>query len=239
MAFGGEGQRGIPAILNPVPLQQFQPMRLGRAPVPFSDPEWLFEVKWDGFRAMLHSDADCVRLGSRNGSDFRAFWGLCEGLANDLRGRRCVLDGEIVCLDAQGKSQFRDLLFRRAEPYFYAFDILWHEDTGDLRHLPLIERKLRLRALVPKDAERLLYCDHAERDGQELYRLACEHDLEGIVAKQRHSPYAPEQKTTWLKIRNREYSQWAGREELFEHERHQEPLVANWEDCARAAFVSI
>src|SRR5690349_20517132 len=52
---------------------------------------------------------------------------LCEELARDLRGRRCVLDGEMVCLDTQGKPQFRDLLFRRAEPFFYAFDLLWDE----------------------------------------------------------------------------------------------------------------
>jgi ATP-dependent DNA ligase len=90
-------------------------------------------------------------------------------LARDLKGRRCVLDGEIVCLDPNGKLQFRDLLFRRAEPLFYAFDILWDElgkaddeeesqrfrNGEDLRYLPLIDRKLRLHAVVPKSAERL------------------------------------------------------------------------------------
>lgn len=238
VVLGGETSARRPAILNPVPLQQFQPMTLDRVRDAFSDPDWLFELKWDGFRALLHSDADGVRRVSRNGNAFRSFPGLCEGLADDLRGRRCVLDGEIVCLDAEGRSQFTHLLFRRAEPYFYAFDLLWMEDAGDLRHLPLIKRKLSLRALVPRDAERLLYCDHVAREGEELFRLAVEHDLEGIVAKHKHHPYAPEQKTTWSKIRNREYSQWAGREELFERERHREPMVPDWEGCARAAFVS-
>lgn len=82
--------------------------------------------------------------------------------------------------------------------------------------LPLIDRKLRLRSVVPQRSLRLLYCDHVERDGEGLFRLACEHDLEGIVAKWKSGPYLPEKPTSWIKIRNRNYSQWLGREELFE-----------------------
>src|SRR5690349_20492726 len=111
-------------ILVSVPLPIFQPLPLTRARAPFSHVEWLFEIKWDGFRALLYSDADDVWLVSRNGNTFRSFPGLCAGLARD---RRCVLDGEIVCLDSHGKPQFLDLLFRRTEPNFYAFDLLWDE----------------------------------------------------------------------------------------------------------------
>lgn len=106
----------------------------------------------------------------------------------------------------------------------YAFDLLWC-DGEDLRYLPLIERKSRLRSVVPKRGERLLYCDHIEGDGEGLFRLACEHDLEGFVAKRKHSPYLPQEPSCWLKIRNRKYSQWAGREELFERERERNPDV--------------
>src|SRR5690242_18994527 len=102
-------------------------MHLGRARGPFSHPDWRYEIKWDGFRALLYSDKDGVRLVSRNGNVFKSFAGLAEGLLCDLRNHRCVLDGEIVCLDARGKPQFRDLLFRLSEPYFYAFDFLWDE----------------------------------------------------------------------------------------------------------------
>jgi bifunctional non-homologous end joining protein LigD len=70
--------------------------------------------------------------------------------------------------------------------------------------------------VVPRHGDRLLYCDHIEEDGEGLFRLACEHDLEDIVAKRKYMPYRPAQETTWVKIRNRGYSQWAGREELFE-----------------------
>jgi bifunctional non-homologous end joining protein LigD len=151
-----------------VSLPIFQPLPLSRARAPFSDSDWLFEIKWDGFRALLYSDKGDVRLVSRNANTFKSFPDLCEGLARDLKGRRCVLDGEIVCLDPNGKPQFRDLLFRRPEPLFYAFDILWDEHAKtdddeenrrfrngeDLRYLPLIDRKLRLHAVLPKSSHR-------------------------------------------------------------------------------------
>ena len=88
----------------------------------------------------------------------------------------------------------------------------------DTRYLPLIDRKQRLRRVVPKRGERLLYCDHVDDDGEALFRLICEQDLEGIVAKHASHPYLPEH-ANWLKIRNRKYWQWVGREELFERER--------------------
>ena len=222
-------------------------MPLSRAPAPFSHPNWFFEIKWDGFRALLYSDKDGVRLVSRNGNNFKSFPGLCEGLARNLKGRRCVLDGEIVCLDQHGKPQFRDLLFRRGEPLFYAFDLLWDEHAWsddeeerrrfrngeDVRYLPLIDRKLRLRAVVPKRGERLLYCDHVEQHGEGLFRLVCEHDLEGIVAKRKFDPYLPDQ-ASWRKIRNKSYSQWIGREELFERERETSPDFEVWSGYALA-----
>jgi bifunctional non-homologous end joining protein LigD len=74
------------------------------------------------------------------------------------------------------------LLFRHGEPRFYAFDLLC-VDGEALRYLPLIERKARLRSVVPQRRDRLLYCDHVEGDGEGLFRKAYEHDLEGIVAK--------------------------------------------------------
>jgi bifunctional non-homologous end joining protein LigD len=225
----------------------FQPLPLSRARTAFSHPDWIFEVKWDGFRALLYSDRDGVRLLSRNGNVFKSFPGLCGGLLRDLKGRHCVIDGEIVCLDSDGKPTFRNLLFRRAEPVFYAFDILWDEHARsddedemrrfrngeDTRFLSLIDRKLRLCRVVPQRGERLLYCDHVEGEGEGLFRLACENDLEGIVAKRRGDPYLPEH-ASWLKIRNQNYSQWVGREELFERERETDPDVRLWDDCEAA-----
>jgi bifunctional non-homologous end joining protein LigD len=108
------------------------PMPLRRLRVPFDDAAWLYELKLDGFRALAHVDSGDARLVSRNGHRFRAFAPLCVALAAALDGRDAILDGEIVCLDRDGRSDFDALFYRRAEPYFYAFDCLML-DGKDLR----------------------------------------------------------------------------------------------------------
>jgi bifunctional non-homologous end joining protein LigD len=128
-------------------------------------------VKHDGFRALAFCERGEVRLVSRNGNVFKSFPSLAEGLGVALRRTHAVLDGEIVCLDAKGRSQFNELLYRRGEPYFYAFDLLWWHSI-DLRRVPLHERKSKLRTLVPASDSRLLYCDHVERRGFDLHALA-------------------------------------------------------------------
>ncbi len=137
-----------------------------------------------------------------------------------------------MSLDRQGRAQFRNLLFRRGTARFYAFDLLWL-DGEDLRLLPLIERKRRLRDLVPLADPYLLFCDHVERDGVGLFEQAWRHDLEGIVAKRRNGAYLPGTECDWLKIRNRNYSRWIGREELFERERESNPDAdaGAWRSC--------
>jgi bifunctional non-homologous end joining protein LigD len=216
-----------------VALPTITPRSLARHKEAFADPDWLFEIKWDGFRAIAYADGR-TRLVSRNGNPFKSFPDLCGGLEDDLADRRAVLDGEIVCLDKHGRSQFRDLLFRRGTARFYAFDLLWL-DGEDLRPQPLIERKRRLRKLVPHDPRFLLYCDHVERDGVAFFEQACQYDLEGIVAKRKDGAYQGTD-PDWLKIRNREYSQWIGREELFEREREANPDADAdlWNGCVLA-----
>ncbi len=145
-----------------MPLPLFHPMPLGRTRNPFCHPEWLFEVKWDGFRALAYVHGGACRLISRNGNVFKSYPALPESLSAELRARSAILDGEIVALDRHGKSQFRDLIFRRGEPRFYAFDLLWL-DGEDLRNLPLIERKLRLRSVVPERRESLLLRSRGRR----------------------------------------------------------------------------
>jgi bifunctional non-homologous end joining protein LigD len=205
-------------------------MPVGRSPRPFSHPDWIYEIKWDGFRSLAYLEAGHCRLISRNGNEFRSFPALNLALPQECHAQNAVLDGEIVCLDKAGNSQFKDLLFRQGEPRYYALDVLLCNGE-DLRHLPLADRKHRLRDLIPGNGERLLYCDHVEGMGEKLFHLVCQRDLEGTVAKRKLDPYLPS--TSWLKIRNRNYSQWVGREELFERERHQEP-VAGWHSCALA-----
>src|SRR5215831_18536631 len=80
-------------VYHSVPEMLFQPMPLTRRAEPFNDRDWIFEIKWDGFRAVLYSDHEGVRLVSRNGNAFKSFPDLCKGLSRDLKGRRCTLDG--------------------------------------------------------------------------------------------------------------------------------------------------
>jgi len=214
-------------------LPPFHPTQVGRRREPFSGRDWIFEIKWDGFRALAEIERGECRLISRNGNVFKSFPALNTSLPAELNASSAVLDGEIVCLDRDGKPQFKNLMFRRGEPRFYVFDLLWL-DGEDLRHLPLFERKLRLRFVAPRGGERLLYCDHVEQDGEALFRLACERDLEGIVAKKKSAAYLPHEESTWFKIRNRSYSQWIGREQLFERERETNPDDRLWAGCVAA-----
>jgi ATP-dependent DNA ligase len=222
-------------ITSDVPLPVIEPLTLGRRPEPFSHPEWLFEVKWDGFRSLVKIEHGRCRLISRNGNEFKSFPDLALELPNEVSARSAILDGEIVCLDTAGKPQFRDLLFRRGEPRFVAFDLLWC-DGQDLRYSALSERKAKLRSMILNCNQNVLYCDHVHAEGEKLFELVVEQDLEGIVAKRVSDPYLPEH-TSWFKIRNRSYSQWAGRQQLFEKERKIELDFRVWEECTLACDV--
>lgn len=139
-------------------------------------------------------------------------------LPKELTAGTAVLDGEIVCLDNQGRSQFNELLFGRGEPRFYAFDLLWCEGK-DVRYDGLHERKRQLKALIPSKRW-LLYCDHVEEHGERLFEIVCNKDLEGIVCKPKKSPYQfTETKTYWLKLKNPYYTQAMGRDDLLHRER--------------------
>ena len=207
------------------------PMPLQRRAEPFDDPAWLFELKYDGFRALAHvGDGRCT-FASRNGHRFGSWLDLSEDIGAGLHGRNLVLDGEIVCLDERGHPQFNQLLFRRGTPYYIVYDLLY-DGRSDRRYDRLMDRKQDLKALVGlSSASRLLYADHIEGNGTALFDRICELDLEGIVAKYKYGPYVSErERSTWFKIRNRTYSQWAGRDELFECDRHREP-VPGWHSC--------
>lgn len=222
-------------------LPLLQPLPLTRRPQPFSDPAYLYEIKYDGFRALAYADPSGVRLISRNGNRFSSFGDLCAGIefALSLRVRHAVLDGEIACLDEDGCSHFNELLFRRGTPRFCGFDLL-HLNGKDLRQLPLIERKHALRRIVPKASPFLMFVDHVESEGEQLFELVCERDLEGIVAKHLLSRYLVEDGNPgWVKVKNRRYSQIIGRDKLFEKRYEQAGAPAiGWGVCTRAAEAS-
>jgi bifunctional non-homologous end joining protein LigD len=115
-------------------------------------------------------------------------------------------------------SQFNRLLSRKAKPILYAFDLLWLNGE-DLRALPLMVRKDRLWQLLRRtDNGRMLYAQHIEGAGKQFFQEVCERDLEGIVARRKHSIYRDDG-TGWLKIKNKNYSHAEGRHELLTRSR--------------------
>jgi bifunctional non-homologous end joining protein LigD len=187
-------------------------MTVSRIAAPFDHPDFLFELKHDGFRCLAYIPESRCDLVSRRKYFYKSFDSLKTALAK-LKATDAILDGEICCLDSQGRSQFNELLYRRGEPAFYAFDLLWLNGQ-DLRQLPLIERKKRLQKLIAKSrCERIIVAQHIAKHGTTLYREICERDLEGIVAKRRDGVYSVSGQ--WLKILNPNYTQHEGRHEKF------------------------
>ena len=196
-------------VLSPLPLIQ--------QASPFSDSDWLFEVKYDGWRSLAYIEDGKCRLVSRNGNTFQRFRQVSKALC-DLRCE-AILDGEIACVDDTGLPQFIDLMIGSAPVRFFAFDILVL-DGEDLRDQPCVERKKMLQELVNGDIQRLHYVEHIAELGEQLFDQICERDMEGIVAKPKDSPYREIRgKTPWRKIKNPDYSQAEGRGELFQQDR--------------------
>jgi bifunctional non-homologous end joining protein LigD len=177
-----------------LPIPKIIPMPLVQRRQPFDHPDCLFALKYDGFRALAYLEGGTARLVSRKGNTYKSSPALCQALAVCLSVNDAVLDGEIVYLGPDGKPQFYDLMRRRGPQYFYAFDLLWLNGR-DHRGLPLLERKRRLREIVPPAPSPLLYVDHVVGRGVDLFEAVCRNDLEGIVAKRCDARYTPEEPT--------------------------------------------
>ena len=132
-----------------------------------------------------------------------------------MNGDDAILDGEIVKLDAEGRPQFYDLMRRRGPFALVAFAVLV-VNGKDVRRVPLVERKKLLRAVVPQQSSAVLYAQHVQRNGGNLFAEVCRQDLDGIVAKHRAGRYGEDEPKRWLKIKNPEYSQARDRAELFQ-----------------------
>ena len=211
-------RRAIP--IQPVELQgarkgampsRVEPMLATLADHPFSDPNWLFEIKWDGVRALARIENGALALRSRTGVDIAKRYPELASLPNALAARKALLDGEIVALDAQGRSNFERLqermhvrtpnesLVSQIRVVYFAFDLLYC-DGYDLREAPLLERKQLLQRLL-YTSERFRYADHQLEHGKELFTLAEQNGLEGIVAKRADSPYVSDRSPYWVKLK--------------------------------------
>jgi len=195
-------------------LLRIQPIAPKRIQAPFDHAEFVFELKMDGWRCLTYIEDGKCRLISRKQNQLESFPPLNAALAK-LPVQNAIIDGEVVCLDAKGRSVFLDMRRRKANALLYAFDLLWLNNE-DLRNLPLVERKLRLRHLIRTSRNRsLLYASHMESQGVRLFKAICEQDCEGIVGKYKRGTYAAKP-VSWVKILNPSYSQMLGREEMFE-----------------------
>jgi bifunctional non-homologous end joining protein LigD len=194
-------------------LPRVQPIAPIRRTEPFDDPEWLFDLKYDGFRALCYLEQGRSRLISRNGNLMSRFAGLSNRIAASLDVSDAILDGEVIAADETGRPQFYDLLRDTRPPAYVAFDVLWL-NGADLRPLPLTERRRHLPNILPKGSAIISEALSVTGRGHKLFELMCAHDLEGVVAKRLKDGYGS--RIRWLKIKNPSYSQNEGRRELFD-----------------------
>jgi bifunctional non-homologous end joining protein LigD len=172
------------------------------------------------FRALAHIwDGKC-ELVSRKRNSYKSFQGLRDNLAM-LKVKNAVLDGEIVCLGSEGGSIFNDLLHRKGFPVFYAFDLIYL-DGHDLRQLPLVERKQKLRETLDKSRLPDVICGkYVEGRGIDLFTEVCLRNLEGIVAKRKTGTYSTI--SGWLNLLRRRLWLHGGICRRFRKNRHAAP----------------
>jgi bifunctional non-homologous end joining protein LigD len=188
---------------EPRPRRRYAPMLATLAKdVPAGD-EWLFEVKWDGYRAIVDLHGGEATLTSRKGNDLtKRFESVAKAVERSLKTPDCVLDGEVCALDEEGRATFSAMQQGKAGTryVFVAFDVLEVEGES-LLDLPLTERQERLARLIDR-RNRTVQLSEPFDDGPALFRAAQQQHFEGIVAKKRDSRYFPGRRSReWLKIK--------------------------------------
>lgn len=197
----GEGDK---IARNPMDRVDVQLAKLVNA-VPEGD-DWLYELKYDGYRIVAFLEGSDVRLVTRNGNDYTdRFQPVADSLLNWANGRAMVLDGEMVITDAEGRTDFQALQNHMKNPEgksptYIAFDLLALDDE-DLRGRPLIQRKETLEALLQDAPKNLYYSKHVRGNGKDTFQAACNANLEGIVGKKADSPYSGTRNGDWVKLK--------------------------------------
>ena len=180
-----------------------RPMKATLVEEPFDDPEWTYEVKWDGYRALAYIKKGSVELISRNNLPFEKFYPIKEALAK--WNFKAVLDGEIIVINKKGVSDFGALQNWRSEAdgelVLYVFDILWYEGKN-LMDLPLQQRQIILSGILPVEDDRIRQSQSFTAKGIDFFNSAKELGLEGIIAKKTSSKYTSDLRSKeWLKIK--------------------------------------
>jgi bifunctional non-homologous end joining protein LigD len=170
----------------------------------FDNPEWLFEVKWDGFRALAFINSGKVSLKSRSDQNMNAKFSFIVQQLEKIEGQ-VVLDGELVVVDEKGRASFQGIQDYQNNPkaklLYYVFDLLF-KDGQDLRELPLQKRKAILKQYLDEcNLPSIRFSDHVIAKGKPLYKEAVKQKLEGIMAKKISSPYVSRRSSDWVKIK--------------------------------------
>jgi bifunctional non-homologous end joining protein LigD len=191
---------------DPPALPQWVPPRLTQLvdAAPTGD-QWLHELKYDGYRMMARLDRGAVKLLTRTGLDWTHKYPAIAKAVAALEARQAYLDGELRGVGPDGITSFNIVQLasdrgNAAALVFFLFDVLYL-DGQDLRLLPLIERKERLRTLLADAAPSLHYSAHVVGQGPEFYEKACAMRVEGIVSKRIDAPYAPGNRGLWRKVK--------------------------------------
>jgi ATP-dependent DNA ligase len=172
-----------------------------------ASPDWLHEIKYDGYRIRVERDRDRVRLITRGGYDWTSRFPWIGEAALKNRVRQFVIDGEAVILGVDGYSDFNALHSGRhnEEVQLCAFDVL-AMDGDDLRDLPLSMRKANLARLLARRPDGIFMSDFEQGEiGPDLFRKACEFGFEGLVSKRRDRPYQAGRSKHWIKVKNRKH----------------------------------
>ncbi|MBB5397355.1 DNA ligase D [Mucilaginibacter sp. AK015] len=205
---GPEEKLDTAAILKKAPKSKIptgiKPMLATLVNAPFDDPDWVYEVKWDGYRTLGFINKGEVQLLSRNNKDFNEKY---YPLKKVLEGwtLNAVIDGEILVLNDKGVSNFGALQNWRSEAdgelVLYIFDILWYEGKN-LMDLPLTDRQAILKDVIPTDDDRVRISQTFKGSGIEFFEAASKIGLEGIMAKKASSTYIPDNRSKdWLKVK--------------------------------------
>ncbi|GAB1584128.1 non-homologous end-joining DNA ligase [Phyllobacterium phragmitis] len=178
-------------------------------PKPPAGGQWIYEMKWDGYRLAVHAASTGVRIFTRGGHDWTRYFPTIAEAAMDLPADTLILDGEAVVLDEDGCPSFgllqQDLGGRRAtraaeSAILYAFDLLYI-DGHDLRDMVLRERRHLLADLLKGETGAIRLSEEIEADGEEILRSACTNGMEGIIAKDSNSRYRSGRTGDWIKIK--------------------------------------
>ena len=188
---------------SPIP-KNIEPMLATLVNDPVDEKGWLYEIKWDGYRAVAYMNKGAVDLRSRNNKSFNEkFYPVYEALKNWKIN--AVVDGEIVVVNAEGLPDFSDLQIWRSEAdgqlAFYVFDILWLEGYN-VMNLPIENRRQLLEAVLPSGNGIIKISEQFDTSGKDFFSLAERLGLEGIFAKRSKSIYTPGYRSKdWLKIK--------------------------------------